>query len=475
MKKTFFSLAIAALTAFPLQAKVVLPKFFADNMVLQQQTECNLWGKASAGKSVTVTTSWNGKKYSSRADKDGKWRVKVSTPQAGGPYDITFSDGERTVLHNVLIGEVWICSGQSNMEMPMKGFKGQPVDNAVTQLLNCKDDKLRLFTVKRNAQTTPVDTVSGQWNAANAETVRQFSATAYFFGNALRKSLDVPVGLIVTSWGGSACEAWMNPDWIKPEWASYFKEVKGSITQENVDKLQQRCPSALYNGMLHPLIGLTMRGVIWYQGEENVNRSQTYADQLTTMVRGWRSEWQQGDFPFYFCQIAPYDYSLIGWNYNSAYLREQQAKAETEISNSRMAVLLDAGLKSGIHPRKKQQAGERLALLALGNTYGMKRLPDFAKYKDVTFQGDTAVISFDNSREWIYLDSERLSPTDFEVAGSDRVFHPTTNVWIKRNRLYVKCDDVRKPVAVRYAFSDWTDGPLMHDGLPVSSFRTDNW
>lgn len=454
-------------------AKVVLPKIFGNGMVMQQQTECNIWGTATAGKTVRIRTSWNGKTYQAHAGNDGKWAVKVATPVAGGPYDIAFSDGERLVLHDILIGELWICSGQSNMEMPMKGFKGQPVEGADEELLNCRDSQLRLFTVKRNATLQPVDTVSGQWNAATAETVRQFSATAYFFGKSLRKSLGVPVGLVVTSWGGSACEAWQNRDWIKDEWIKAFPQIKGDVTQTNVDKLQQRCPSALYNGMLHPIVGLTMRGVIWYQGEENVLRSATYADQLETMIRGWRSEWKQGDFPFYYCQIAPYDYSLIGWNYNSALLREQQTVVEKRVPNTRMAVLMDAGLSYGIHPRKKRQAGERLALLALGNTYGMKRLPDYASYSKVTFQGDTAVVAFDNSREWIYF--ENCTPADnYKIAGADRIFYPA-KAWISRNRLYLHSDSVKNPVAVRYAFDNDVTGDLMHDGLPVSSFRSDDW
>ena len=467
---TLFSALLVALVA---QAKVVMPRFFGDGMVLQQNTRCHLWGTATAGKTLTVRPSWNGRSYTTKVDAHGRWTLEVPTPSAGGPYDITLSDGNRLTIRNVLIGEVWICSGQSNMEMPMKGFKAQPVEGADADLLSCRDPRLRLFTVSRNATAQPVDTVAGQWDEATAATVRQFSATAYYFGKALRQSLDVPVGLIVVSWGGSACEAWMKREWIKPAWLDNFKCGGDSVTTADVKRLHQRCPTALYNGMLHPLVGLSMRGVIWYQGEENVSRASTYADQLSTMIQGWRREWGQGDFPFYYCQIAPYDYSLIGWNYNSAFLREQQSRVEALVPNSRMAVLMDAGLKRGIHPRKKRQAGYRLALLALGNTYGMARLPDYAKYKNVEFHGDTAVVAFDNSREWIYF--ENGTPADnYEIAGSDHVFHKA-QAWITRNRLYLRSDSVRQPVAVRYAFHDWADGDLMHDGLPVSSFRSDDW
>jgi sialate O-acetylesterase len=190
------------------------------------------------------------------------------------------------------------------------------------------------------------------------------------------------------------------------------------------------------------------------------------------MVEGWRSEWKQGEFPFYFCQIAPFDYSLIQWK-NSQYLREQQLKAESIIPNARMAVLMDAGLEYGIHPRKKREAGERLALLALANTYDVKGLPEFATYKEVTFEGDTAVIAFDRSKEWVYFENGTTSDL-FEIAGENRVFYPA-QAWTSRNKVYVKSDKVSKPVAVRYAWRDWVVGDLMHDGLPVSSFRTDNW
>ena len=466
MRKWIF--ALVALMAITAHAKVTLPKFFSDNMVLQQRSECKLWGKADANKTVSIMTTWDNKTYKVKSNSQGDFEVKLKTPEAGGPYDIVVTEGSIVILRNVMIGEVWICSGQSNMEMQMKGFKQQPVEGTTEELLRCKDSNLRLFTVKRHASLTPEWDVTGQWNEANSASVRDFSATAYYFGRALRQTLDVPVGLIVTSWGGSACEAWMAPEWLKA-----FPKVQQTITETDVKKLQQRCPTALYNGQLKPLIGYTMRGAIWYQGEDNIPRYDYYAPLMARMVEGWRSDWKQGNFPFYYCQIAPYDYSLIQWQ-GSQYLREQQQKAEGMIENARMAVLMDAGLEYGIHPRKKRQAGERLALLALANTYEVKGLPDFAVYKEVTFQNDTAVISFDRSKEWVYFENGTTSQ-NFEVAGKDKVFKSANKVWVSRNRVYVVCDKIKKPVAVRYAWRDWVDGDLMHDGLPVSSFRTDDW
>lgn len=468
MRKLFLLTALFA-AATTISAKVVLPKIFASGMVMQQQTDANLWGEAKADATVKIATSWNKKTVSVKAGNDGKWTAKIQTPAAGGPYSITFSDGEKTVIDNILVGELWICSGQSNMEMPMKGFKNQPVENAVEDILHSGDSKMRLFTVKRTSLFQPATDVVGEWKEASPEAVRNFSATAYYFGRELRRMLNVPVGLIVTSWGGSSCEAWMNRDWLKA-----FPQIELPASQETI-KSKNRTATVLYNGMLHPLVGISMRGVIWYQGEENVSRSGYYADLFSRMIKGWREEWKEGDFPFYFCQIAPYDYNIIGWGqYNSAFLREQQAKAEKMNNNVGMACLMDAGLEYGIHPRKKQLAGMRLALLALDKTYGIKGITsETARYKDVEFKGDTAVITFERAGMWVY-GKNGLKSDLFEVAGEDRVFHPA-KAWIERSKLYVKCDEVKEPVAVRYAFKDWADGDLFCDGLPVSSFRTDNW
>ena len=467
MKKIFLLLA-TIMVVMGINAKVTLPKIFSDGMVMQRETNANLWGEAKASSNVKITTSWDNKSYVVRSDSNGKWKTSVKTPKAGGPFSITFSDGEKLTINNILIGEVWICSGQSNMEMPMKGYKNQPVDNAVEDILHSKDSNLRLFTVKRNSKFKPVDDVTGNWNEANPASVRNFSATAYYFGRELRRSLDVPVGLILAAWGGSACEAWMTADWLKA-----FPDAKIPASEEDI-KSKNRTPTVLYNGMLHPLIGFSMRGVIWYQGEDNVTRYSTYADMLTTMIGGWRSVWKQGDFPFYFCQIAPYDYKLINYTVNSAFLREQQSKAELMNQNCGMAVLMDVGMDFGIHPRKKYQAGMRLALLALDKTYGVEGLTSESAYYDkMEIKGDTAVISIKRADMWIY-GAKGYKSDLFEIAGEDRIFHPA-KAWIERSKVYVKCDSVKTPVAVRYAFKDWADGDLFCDGLPISSFRTDNW
>ncbi|WP_300805769.1 sialate O-acetylesterase, partial [uncultured Duncaniella sp.] len=249
---------MAALTlGLAAQAEVKMPAIFGDNMVMQQNTDANMWGTAKASSTVTVTPGWTSEKYTTKAGKDGKWKISIPTPSGGGPYDVTVSDGTPLTLSNVMLGEVWLCSGQSNMEMPMKGFKNQPVEGANQAILRSANPDIRLFTVKRNSSTTPVDDVTGSWAEATPESVRNFSATAYFFGRDIEELLGVPVGLVVVSWGGSACEAWMNDEMLAafPEAAANIPAAGGEIKSKN------RTPSVLFKGMLNPLIGMSMRGV----------------------------------------------------------------------------------------------------------------------------------------------------------------------------------------------------------------------
>lgn len=471
MKKLFFALLCAM--CLQAEAEIKLPAFFCSNMVLQQQSKVNIWGSADANKMVTIVPGWNKKaKTTVKADANGKWKVAVETPAAGGPYTLSISDGKELVLDNVLIGEVWLCAGQSNMEMPMKGFKCQPVENANRDVTLSTNPNMRLFTVKRSSSCTPKDDVTGTWAEANPETVREFSATAFYFGRMLQMvNKNVPVGLILTAWGGSACEAWMDEQMLKD-----FPSAEIPRTPEDI-KSKNRTPTVLYNGMLHPLIGYGIRGAIWYQGEDNWNRASTYSDMMTSMVNGWREQWGIGDFPFYYCQIAPYDYSIITEKgkpvYNSAYLREQQTIAMSKIKNSGMACLLDAGLEKGIHPSKKNLAGERLAYLALSKTYGVKGIQcDCPTFKKMEIKNDTVDVIFNNCGMWPYIkDGESKN---FEVAGEDGVYHPA-KAWIQRSHILIKSEEVKKPVNVRYGFKDWVVGDVFCDGLPLTSFRTDNF
>ncbi|WP_291911838.1 sialate O-acetylesterase [Chitinophaga sp. CB10] len=453
-------------------ATVKLPYFFGNNMVLQQQTNAAIWGWAKPGSTVTVTTSWNKKKYSQPADASGKWKLQVATPAAGGPYEITISDGSPLTLKNVLIGEVWLCSGQSNMEMPMKGFKDQPIIGSNDAIFNSANDQLRLFTLPRAVTGTPQDTCKpSEWKAAEPESVTNFSATAYYFGRLLQQRLKVPVGLVCISYGGSPAEAFMSTSALKE-----FPDIK---LPEADTKLTNKVATTLYNGMIHPFIGFTIKGCIWYQGETNADRPAQYETLFPAMVKSWRTEFGQGDFPFYFAQIAPYTYvqhpdPKRDEFRNSAYLRDAQRKAAHTIPNSGMVVLMDLGEAKCIHPADKETGGKRFAYLALSKTYQQKGFaavsPD---YDSLVVNGNTATIKFKDAPNGLTSFGKTLE--QFEIAGSDRKFYPATAV-IKQGAVQLSAPEVSAPVAVRYAFKDFVVGDLFStEGFPVSSFRTDSW
>ncbi len=475
-RKSIAALMLTTVFGLPLQAEVKMPAIFSDNMVMQQQTTANLWGTATPNKVVTVTPAWDGQAYTTKADDKGAWKLTLKTPKAGGPYELVISDGTPLTLHNVMVGELWLCAGQSNMEMPMKGFTNQPVEGANMDALRGRNERIRFFTMKRNSATVPATDCVGSWVEATPATIREFSATAYYFGRQIEEILQVPVGLVVAAWGGSSCEAWMDKDMLKafPEATAQIPEVKGKIASKN------RTPTVLFNGMLSPLIGMTMKGVIWYQGEDNWNRAHTYADMFSSLITGWRKLWGQGDFPFYYCQIAPYSYGNITGQgkplCNSAYLREAQAKVEFMVPQTGMAVLMDAGFKNGIHPYDKHTPGERLALLALNKAYGIDGITgDSPYYKSCEIRNDTVIVSFErDNKMWVNV-KHGFASKNFKVAGEDRVFYPA-KAEIKRQHVIVTCDKVAHPVAVRYAFEDYAEGDLYGaEGLPVSSFRSDDW
>lgn len=472
--KRIFNLIALLLFVFVSNAEVKLPAIFSDNMLLQQNSVVNIWGKATANKTVIIKSSWSKNSIKTTADASGNWKAVLKTPKADGKaYTLSFIEEKELTIKNIILGELWFCSGQSNMEMPMKGFKNQPIEGANMDILKSTNPNIRLFTVKRNSTIERQTDVSGQWTQASPESVKEFSATGYYFGRLLNQTLNVPVGLVVSAWGGSCVEAWMSEDMLRA-----FPSIKIPKSETDI-KEKNRTPTTLYQAMIHPLLGLSIKGFIWYQGESNYDRANTYRDLFSTMVEGWRKNWAQKDtIPFYFCQIAPYDYSIITEKgkevINSAYLREAQLKAEAMIPKSGMAVLLDAGLKEGIHPTKKQIAGERLALLALTKSYGLSGIASESPlYKGVEIHGDTAMVSFDRAPMWIYAKNNESKL--FTVSGEDRVFHPA-KAWIVRSKIYVKSEEVKRPVAIRYAFENYVDGDLFStEGLPISSFRSDNW
>lgn len=632
-----------------LQAKIVLPSVFSDNMVLQQKTNAAIWGKTDPRKAVKITVSWNKVNYGAIADASGNWKIKVATPAYGGPYTVSISDGETVTLNNVLIGDVWVCSGQSNMEMPLAGWG--KILHSEKEIADAKFPNIRLLQadhVTSNEPLSDAKVANGGWQECNPKYIAEFSSTAYFFARQVYEKTKIPIGLIHTSWGGTIAEAWTsaeslrkmtdfsaavdkiqstvkNPsplsyeekvkNWVKsttekdsgyqngqakwavadagswksmtlptlwedaalknfdgivwftrkiniPEnWkkngvklslgtiddnditfvngikvgetegynlgrtynlpADLLKTGENTITVrvfdsggggglygeakdlnltnangeqitltgdwhykvgldfKNVDARPYEengpnRPTVLYNAMIHPYIQFAIKGAIWYQGESNADRAYQYRELFPTMIKDWRQKWGQGDFPFYFVQLANFmqvdqQPAESAW----AELREAQLKT-TALPNTGMATIIDIGDAKDIHPKNKQEVGQRLGLIALAKTYGQKINYSGPVYQAQKVEGKQITLTFTPSESGLKArDGEELK--GFAIAGADKKFY-WAKATIKGNQILVSSNEVANPVAVRYA---WGNNPVCNlvsnDGLPASPFRTDNW
>jgi len=474
MKKIIIILLVTFLSVSS-YAKVKLPAIINNGMVLQQKAKAVLWGTAKPLTDVLINTGWDNKQYVVKSDATGNWRTKVSTPQAGGPYKIIFNDGdgEPVTLNDILIGEVWVCSGQSNMEMPMKGFNKQPIKDAAQIIADAQNHPdIRVFRVPKIVSAVPLNDCKGQWFITDSQTVKNFSAIAYQYAKFLHDKLNVPIGIVATYWGGTAIQSWMDEETLR--------KVSGVIIPGRLDtildpeKKPEESPCILYNSMVKPIAGYTIKGFVWYQGESNRYNPALYEKLMPVMVNEWRTLWDQGKLPFYYVQIAPFGYSGPN-NYFSAFLREVQLKELSKIPNSGMIVTIDAGKQKFIHPPDKTIVSKRLATLSLDKTYHLPGIKyELALYQSAQFKNGHADLNFSHTAGGLILKDDSLK--NFEIAGSDKVFYPANAVIINKNKVRVSADQVKQPVAVRYAFKNWVDGNLFNgNGQPVSSFRTDSW
>lgn len=642
MKRVCLIIVAVSVFFIDASAQFQLPDIISDSMVLQQNTNAPIWGLASAGEKVEVSGSWSRKAMKTVADKDGKWMVKLATPKAGGPYDVTIKANETKTLHGILIGEVWICSGQSNMEMPLAGWgKSTPVNNSAQEIAKANYPAMRLFVAQKKVAFSPQQNVKGKWQTCSPATVAQFSAAGYFFGRELFNHLHVPVGLMDVTWGGTIAEAWTSeaslrtmgdfnkdldqiklmathademmakdkqneaawkealaqnnndfanditdtswhimslpttwenagyPDldgiaWFKKtidvpaSWAgkqlklnlgpiddndvTYFngsavdstmkegswmaerhyvipadlvKAGKNFIAVKVIDnagnggiygKKEQlklypagwnvndgidlsgnwlfkieaikpkpamsnnpNQPSVLYNGMIAPLVPFAIKGAIWYQGESNVGRARQYETLFPLLISDWRKQWKEGKFPFYFVQIAPYNYG--GDSTQAAALRDAQRRTLNASENTGMAVTMDIGNTTNIHPADKQDVGKRLAYWALNKTYGEKNVVYSGPlYKSMEVKGNKIIVSFTNTDGGLTSNNKPLK--DFEILGADNTWKPAT-ANIEGDKIVVQSADIAKPIAVRYAFYSYAEGSLFNGkGLPASSFTS---
>ena len=657
MKRTLLTLVSVATIAASATANVKMPALFTDGMVLQQKTSAPVWGFADPGEKITVATTWDNKTVSTEAAADGKWMVKVNTPCYGGPYALIINGKNTVYINNVMIGEVWFASGQSNMEMPMSGFPYGTIMNGPEDIANSTNNDIRIFMASRNTSFKEESELGGEWKTASPKNTPQFGATCYYFAKKLNAELGVPVGIINSSWGGTPVESWIPQDYIKnvPEYSQIVKDIAASspiIDKRNnwlkqkqsvsmfprpdlgdadlakpdfndakwhsmnvptlwennnevrafdgivwfrktikitpamagkelvislgaiddgdetffngelightnnyqadrvytvpADKvkagkaviairvtdnqgggglygqpsklkcytksneksaislagswkylpiaelsrgklykfdiptmefyqrpisptdLSEMTPTCLYNAMIAPFVPYGIAGAIWYQGEANVGHAEEYSRTFPLMIKAWREKWGQGDFPFYYVQIAPYDY---GTNGHSEEIREAQ-RISLSVKNSGMASTIDIGNNKNIHPANKVDVGNRLALWAFKNIYGKDVVCSGPLYKSQEIKGNTIYISFDYADG---LNAKGGTLKGFEIAGKDGKFFPATAT-IEDGKVKVSSDKVAAPASVRYLWKDCIDQATLYNGagLPASSFQTTN-
>ena len=456
-----------------IKAEVKLPGIVSSNMVLQRNTTIELWGWADVHEKISITASWLKETIKIKADNKGTWRIKVKTTNSKEPQNIRIqSEISDIKLENILFGEVWFCSGQSNMQQPLKGYKGQPTFGSAMAIAKSANPNLRLFTVDKIGSKTPLQDIKNfsSWQQANPETVSKFSAVAYFFGEQLQEILDVPVGLIHASWGGSSVEAWISKDVMND-----YQKI--DLDEIDITKSTNRIPTALYNSMINPLIPYKIKGALWYQGEANRLEPEKYKELFPAMVKDWRQRWGIGNFPFYYVQIAPFTYGnndAFETVDNSAFMRTAQLQCLDLIPNSGIAITIDIGDEHFIHAPKKKEVADRLLFNALNQTYGYKTVDFAAPFFDSQEKKNGGIVlKFKNAETGLYS-YEKLN--GFEIAGEDKVFYPAKAKIVARKDVFVISDDVPNPVAVRYAWRNWVVGTLYNAMLlPTSSFRTDNW
>jgi len=477
MKKITLLLVMTTFNLMVLQsvyAEIKLPALVSSDMVLQRNTTVKIWGWADANEKISIKTSWLKKSINIQADAEGNWLVDLQTNNSKEAQSIILKSKTSSIpLENILFGEVWLCSGQSNMEMPLKGYAGQPIFGAADAVAKANNPNLRLFSVTRTSGSkTPLKEVLkySAWQQATPESVMKFSAVAYFYGQQLQEILDAPVGLILSAWGGSSVQAWMSTEALIP-----YQKI--DLTNRDINVKPNAIPTALYNSMINPLIPFTIKGAIWYQGESNIEEAEKYKKLFPSMVEDWRKRWTIGDFPFYYAQIAPYIYSgneTEQNSKNSAFMREVQMQCLDLIPNSGIAIAMDIGTENPIHPPKKKEVADRLLYNALHKTYGYTSVNyEGPRFDSMEIKDTGLLIKFKNEDNGIYSYN---GLEGFELAGSDKVFYPATAKIVDRKKVLVSSDKVSNPVAVRYDWNNWVKGTLLNTNLlPASSFRTDDW
>lgn len=450
-------------------ATIKLHNTIGNHMVLQQESATIIKGKANPGEKITLKCSWEKKNFKTHCETDSTWSIKLQTPKGSFNKEWISLDGENHILlDDILIGDVWLCSGQSNMEMPLKGFPSQPVENSLELIMDSYQYKnLRLFEIPHRYSEIPEMECGGEWQISTPETAAEFSAIGYIFGSKLSASLNVPVGILLSSYGGSRIESWMTPESLEA-----FKE--GIDYQKIADK-PYRDAYKLYNGMIYPLLESNIKGVVWLQGSSNRWNAGCYASMLENMIKLWRNNWKNHLLPFYICNLTPNHYKKdVG--FENARIIEAQIQVANKDSDVHVIPMSDLGKPKFIHFPKKREAALRVTASVLANTYGVKGIPAEAPIVDkIEYNEGKAFVYFKNANRGLVPMYQDIDC--FELAGEDKIFH-SANAMIdvhQRNRVIVSCNQVENPKYVRYAFSNWHVTMLYgNEGLPALPFRTDN-
>jgi sialate O-acetylesterase len=467
MKKVFYSvLLLAGLVVCGSTgiAQIRLPSIIGSHMVLEQQAEVNLWGWCNPGENITINPEWDTITYQVTGSSGASWKIKIKTPAAGGPYRIRISGYNQIILEDVMIGEVWLCGGQSNMQA--NGMPGVlQIKQSVEAAPLATNTRIRFFYVPLSTSTNPQDDIAAKWVVCSPGEMLHFSSVGYFFGKQIDSVLQLPIGLINTNWGGTPAESWTPADLVEKD--SLLESAAGQL--KPAEKWPVKAGVA-YNAMIYPLIQFSITGAIWYQGESNALTYSSYSYLFNTMIGAWRKAWEK-DFPFYYVQIAPYAYG----NKNiRSLLCEQQTKS-LSYPGTGMVIISDlVDDVNNIHPQNKKEVGTRLANVALAETYGKKDLPHiFPQYQDFSVEKDRIIINIYNPGS--SLISKNGEPAEFYIAAEDKKFVPAS-VRIKGNQITVWSKEIKNPVAVRFGFGNTAMPNIFNrEGLPLNLFRTDNW
>ncbi|MDP3466901.1 MAG: sialate O-acetylesterase [Daejeonella sp.] len=461
MTKRIQLLVLICFTSLSLLANIRLPNIIGSHMVLQQKSSVKLWGWAAPGEKITIKTSWDNTAYQTQASNDAKWLTEIKTPEAGGPYSITLQGNNTIELEDVLIGEVWVCGGQSNME-----WSGtQKLPQSLEEAPNARNNKIRLFYVSKSTSAFPQDNLDGKWVVCSPEEMIKFSAIGYFFGKNLNEKMNIPVGLINSNWGGTPAETWT------PEYVVNNNNIikKGAAELKSQPGWPHQTALA-YNAMIFPLTNYSIAGAIWYQGESNVRTYYAYEKLFTGMIDAWRQQWNK-NFPFFYVQIAPYTY---GFKNVGALLRETQTRAAKH-PNTGMVVITDLiPDTTNIHPTPKKEVAKRLSDMALNKTYAYSDIScESPVYSSHIVDKDKIIVQFANASNGLLSKGDQI--TSFEIAAEDKIFVPA-QARIEGSSIIVYNKNIKHPAAVRFAFNNTAIPNLFNkEGLPVNLFRTDDW